>query len=464
MIENDNILDDLFRSKLADFEQAPSSNVWEQIQQFQSAKKKKRLFLILRLSGVAAALLLAFVFGWQSYQSNNDTVLIPNTIEQQMVDAEDKMVDEAVEIESSVLVENEPVISEKEIVPEPIFTDVVVAEASQKPVQQQTQPLNLRQTSEDMMVLKPVSSLLVELDPSVIRLKEFSFLVTQNNPMLTDGDKMLIEENKKQMAMNEADDPGTSWSVGMVLVPAYSVNQSSHGAVYASNMSYAGANNEVKIDGGFTVEYKVGKRWSIQSGVYYNRQGQSSTNQASYKSLSYDNVDVAEGYFATAVSIQSDNVQMNSVAGVIEINELPADVQLTNTLETTSSRSEASLSKATFDQRFEYVELPFIIRYQILDAGFELQVLGGINTGLLVSNKTYLENEEGRYNVGKTQSMSKFNYSTSMGLGLGYKLNNNLKIRVEPQVKYYLGSLNNNPEVTFKPYSIGVYTGLNYNF
>ena len=464
MIENDNILDDLFRSKLADFEQAPSSNIWEQIQQFQSAKKKKRMFFILRLSGVAAAFLLAFVFGWQSYQRNNNTVLNSDMIEQQVVDAEEKMADEAVEIGSSILVENEPVITEKEIIPEPTLTDVAVAEVSRKPLQQQTQPLNLRQTNEDMMVLKSASPLQVEMDLSDIRLKEFSLLVAKNNSILSDGDKRLIEENKKQMAMNDADDPGTSWSVGMVLVPAYSVNQSSHGAVYASNMSYAGANTEVKIDGGFTVEYKVGERWSIQSGVYYNRQRQSSTNQASYKNLSYETASVADDYFATAVEINAETVEMNSVAGVIEINDLPSDVQFTNSLEAVNSRNEVALSKATFDQRFEYVELPFIIRYQILDAAFELQVLGGLNTGLLVSNKTYLENDGGRYNVGKTQNMSKVNYSTSMGVGLGYKLNGNLKIRVEPQVKYYLGSLNNNPEVTFKPYSIGIYTGLNYNF
>ena len=463
MIENENILDDLFRSKLADFEQAPSSNVWAQIQQSQSAMKKKRLFFILRLSGVAAVLLLAFVFGWQSYLGNN-AILTPGVIEQQMVDAEENGMEELPEMKIPLLERVDPINEVEEISQVSKSANSLVTEGLVESMSQDDHTASLSRTGENMTVLKPLFILLGEALPAENRLKEFAVINHQNYSLFTESDMLLIEENKKQMDMNEADDSGTSWSVGMVLAPAYSVNQSSHGALYASNMSYAGANNDVKVDGGLTVEYRVGKRWSIQSGIYYNRQGQSSTNQASYKNLSYETAGVADDYFATAVEINAETVEMNSVAGVIEINELPADVQFTNSLEAVNSRSEASLSKATFDQRFEYVELPFIIRYQILDAGFELQVLGGLNAGLLVSNKAYLENDGGRYSVGRTQNMSKFNYSTSMGLGLGYKLNSNLRIRVEPQVKYYLGSLNNNPEVTFKPYSIGIYTGLNYNF
>jgi len=66
--------------------------------------------------------------------------------------------------------------------------------------------------------------------------------------------------------------------------------------------------------------------------------------------------------------------------------------------------------------------------------------------------------------IGKTKDMESVAYSGSLGLGLKYGLSKRFYLNVEPRIKYYLNSLNSNSSVSYKPYTIGVYTGLSYQF
>ena len=79
-------------------------------------------------------------------------------------------------------------------------------------------------------------------------------------------------------------------------------------------------------------------------------------------------------------------------------------------------------------------------------------------------NDVFIKNDGGDSYVGKTKDMSRLNYSAGFGFGMGYRLTDKLQLNIEPQLKYYLRSLNNNPDVKFKPYSIGIYTGVSYRF
>jgi len=51
-----------------------------------------------------------------------------------------------------------------------------------------------------------------------------------------------------------------------------------------------------------------------------------------------------------------------------------------------------------------------------------------------------------------------------LGMGFKYGLSRRISLNVEPRIKYYLNSLNSNSSVTYKPYTIGVFTGLSYEF
>jgi hypothetical protein len=65
MIREDKNMDQLFRTKLDGFEKEPPAFVWENIRQELDAEKQKKRVFWYRVAGVAAALMLAFVAGWQ---------------------------------------------------------------------------------------------------------------------------------------------------------------------------------------------------------------------------------------------------------------------------------------------------------------------------------------------------------------------------------------------------------------
>ncbi len=90
--------------------------------------------------------------------------------------------------------------------------------------------------------------------------------------------------------------------------------------------------------------------------------------------------------------------------------------------------------------------------------------MGGLNAGLVVGNNAYVENNSGRQRIGNTEDISNLNLSGTFGIGINYDLSKHLSLAVEPRFNYYLHSINTNPDVSYKPYRFGLYTGVYYAF
>ena len=252
--------------------------------------------------------------------------------------------------------------------------------------------------------------------------------------------------------------------MGAQVSPAYSVNRSSHSAQYANSMLNSSSNTPIALGGGLTVEYKKGKRWSLQSGIYYAGLGQSTGNSALSNKNQFALTGKGSEYFNAPVDIKSSNMLMNSNAGVFEFNGVPKGIELGTNLEDKSLTSAVVVSDARFIQNFQYLEIPLYLRYTVIDARFDVELMGGFSSNVLIGNETYLQSSTGKSLVGKTQDMQGLNYSGTVGLGLKYGVSKRIFLNVEPRVKYFLNSLNSNSAVTYKPYTIGVYTGISYQF
>jgi hypothetical protein len=139
-------------------------------------------------------------------------------------------------------------------------------------------------------------------------------------------------------------------------------------------------------------------------------------------------------------------------------------MELATNMEDQTLASAVVASDTRFVQNFQYIEIPLYLRYSVIDARFDVELMGGVSSSVLVGNDTYLESDAGKSLVGKTQDMQDVSYSGTFGLGLKYGLSSRIYLNLEPRVKYYLNSLNTNSSVTYKPYTIGVYTGVSYQF
>jgi len=277
-------------------------------------------------------------------------------------------------------------------------------------------------------------------------------------------DKQIMEQNSRMAQASNEKRGKNRWMVGAQVSPAMSVNRSSHSSEYANNMLNSSNTTPIDLGGGLSVEYKSKKRWSIQSGVYYAGLAQPTGNVSNITRNEAALADKGMEYFSAPVNIESSKITMNSKAGVIELKNIPTGMVVASNSEDKSLSQAVTTSNTRLIQDFQYLEIPLYLRYTLLDARFDVELMGGVSSNVLVGNNTYLDNNNGKTLVGKTKDMQDMSYSSTIGLGLKYGLSKRIYLNVEPRVKYYLNSLNTNDEVNYKPYTIGVFTGISYSF
>ena len=66
-------------------------------------------------------------------------------------------------------------------------------------------------------------------------------------------------------------------------------------------------------------------------------------------------------------------------------------------------------------------------------------------------------------NAGKADNLNDVSFTSNIGLGFKYKFRTSFQANVEPKFKYQLNTFSDN-EGGFKPYFIGIYSGLSFSF
>lgn len=488
-MKKDKNIDELFRDKLLNYEQSPPAYILDNVLAGVAGARRNRKIIFWRVAGVAAALLLAFIAGWQ-INMHNDVITEPvvTNSRQNVAEKPIEVLPEVNMAESKSPVETQ--ISESVMKSGTVNFQVAelskenqisrIHTNSENAKVTNPKPIQLNQANESLVVaanegsgiLEPIKSLFRQIslgttnnDRKLKKLKSEDLLVVNHDKTI---DQQIMEQNKQLMQAENQTKAKSRWLIGAQVSPEYNVSRSSHSQVYASNMLNA-SSNPVDLGGGISVEFKKGKRWSIQSGVYYSGMGQSSGNSNLTPGKDYALASTNRGseYFNTNVSFDASNSKMlmNSTAGVIEFKTIPSGIVLGTNLEDKSLVSNAVVvSNARFIQNFEYIEIPLYLRYTLLDSKFDVEMMGGFSSNLLVGNQTFMESSTGKSKIGSTKDMESMSYSGTLGVGLKYGLSKRVYLNVEPRVKYFLNSLNSNASVNYKPYTVGVFTGLSYEF
>jgi hypothetical protein len=156
---------------------------------------------------------------------------------------------------------------------------------------------------------------------------------------------------------------------------------------------------------------------------------------------------------------------MNSTAGVIAFSGTPKGAELTGDFEAVKTGvTNMVVPNGEFSQVFEFMEIPFFVRYRVVDSKIGVELITGLNAGIVVGNNAYIDNQYGLQNIGETQDISTVNLSGTVGMGVNYALGKNFSVAVEPRFNYYLNSINTNSSVDFRPYRMGFFTGVTYEF
>ena len=467
-------MDKKFRDKLEGFSAEPPSHVWDNIQRQLASKRKNRRLVLLRWIAAAAVVLLAFLAGW--YFNEKSDKVIPSRVENKLAPIEKIMPqpeNNVTKQQQNDQNKQDNKITGNEVTTESVFSVANKTEqavrAATKSETVTTMPENVQKEHAGELLFQKIkmsfldsklASLSVRLPKVSLKQKE----ETQED-LLSESEKLLVAENVKQYS--ESAERKGNWKMGLEVSPGYASQVASYTDSYAQDMTYSGSDGSNNVGGGLSVQYKTGKKWSIESGIYYAQNGQRSSNTPEadyYDSVAGSAFDTEKSYFNTAVNLVNGQLAMNSTAGVIEFSGTPKGAELATIVEDSYSGSNTLITSSEFSQVFDFLEIPLYVRYDIIDAKFGLQIMGGINAGIVTGNNVYMESQYGTQNVGKTKDISTLNLSGTLGLGLSYDLSKHISMAIEPRLNYYLNSINNNPDVDFRPYRIGFYTGVYYQF
>jgi hypothetical protein len=89
--------------------------------------------------------------------------------------------------------------------------------------------------------------------------------------------------------------------------------------------------------------------------------------------------------------------------------------------------------------------------------------VGGFSTFLLSDNEVSYELRGDNTILGEANNINDVSYSANFGFGLDYNFSKNISFNVDPMFKYQISTFNNTSG-SFRPYFIGVYSGLNIKF
>jgi hypothetical protein len=115
-------------------------------------------------------------------------------------------------------------------------------------------------------------------------------------------------------------------------------------------------------------------------------------------------------------------------------------------------------------QQFEYLEVPLILRYRVIDRRLGFHLLGGFSSNFLVDNTAYYQEGGDKEPIGTTGNLRPINYSSVLGMGLDYSISRRFHVNLEPTLRYYLNPINTGSMIRSHPYAIGFFTGLFYTF
>ena len=453
MSEQKNI-DRLFQEKLKDVEMIPNPEVWNAIEK-KLHKKKKRVFPIWWFSsGVVASLVLGFFMLFNNSKESSEDAIIENPI---ITEEHVKPIGE--EKKQDLL----PVQKDNTVV------DVVLEKGNNK--NKKREKRNINKTWASAKVVRG------EIERNV---SQGELTAEKNRKIYKEGDvkgessltKIALEKEQKveeantreekrkdfiaemkkknqQEFLKEENKKSNKWKVNPVVGITHS-NTLTETSIIDENFNFSGENN---IAYGINVENVINDKWSIKSGVQLQKMSFSSNINRVF-ALKIVDISSANDVISGVESTSDGNLALED-----GFNEGEGKVSLSN-----QDKIDVSEGTINLKQNITYVEVPLEIKYTFLKSEKnQLGVVTGFST-LLLQDREGINEENGVTDtLGKLNDLNTINFSGNLGLDFNVFLLKKLNFNVTPMFKLQLNTISSGA-TNFNPYTIGIYSGLNYEF
>lgn len=481
-------LDQLFREKLEDFTDVPTEKVWKSIEASLNMKKKNRKVIPIwwKLGGIAAALAIGLflINPFDGDVEANPT--ITNT--ENSDNKEDKtldhiIVDDATQVtgidasntnsESSGTNQS----SDEETKQADAVSSIGASNSIAEKGDNQTLIQNKGANSSSLALTKSNDPNKKEgqrqneaIGNTIIKGKETALNIAQTTSELKASDTKDLKEEIAQEAIEEAvantdkksiyDEiaeqneeneevkatPQGRWSAGPSVAPVY-FNGMGEGSPVHPIFVPNSKSGDVNLSYGLAVSYKINKKLSVKTGIhkvdygYNTKDVEFSSSLESFAGGQLSNID----YSSTSRNIIVESKADNTFAASKET--LAQDPSLYGIMA----------------QQLGYLEVPIELNYALLDNKFGINLIGGLSSLFLMDNAVTLTSGELIAEMGEANNVNDVNFSTNVGFGLNYKFTPKIQFNVEPIFKYQLNTFSETSG-NFQPFTIGVYSGLNFRF
>lgn len=274
---------------------------------------------------------------------------------------------------------------------------------------------------------------------------------TPENSLIENAEKESIEnaiaENNEAIDEEEKEDEQNRWSIAPNVAPVY-FNSFGQGSSLDKQFNENSKSADINMSYGISGSYAISKKLKVRTGVNRVNLNQTTSDVFAFTGAetvargvdaSFNNISFKDG--SQHVSLMSSKMMNRSSTPELFNTKIAGDI----------------------DQRFGFIEVPLELEYRLLDQKFGINVIGGFSTFFLNENEIYADLNGASTLIGEANNINDTSFSANFGLGMDYSLSKQWNVNLEPTFKYQINTFNNTTG-DFKPFFIGVYTGLSYKF
>ena len=270
-----------------------------------------------------------------------------------------------------------------------------------------------------------------------------STLVAEISPEINPLEELLKEKEAGKNDDEKEKEKRSRWAVSTNASPVY-FNSISEGSSLDSEFSKNSKEFETTMSYGIGAVYQISNKFSFKTGV--------NTLTFNYNT---DNV-----LFNTRLNSVTNNIKTldrNSNSENLAFSAINSKSDLGDALILLTE------SKGSIKQELSYVEVPLELSFKILDKKFGIDLIGGVSTLFLNANSISLISDGMEMNIGKANNLNNIHFSSNVGLGFKYNFWKSFNANFQPMFKYQINTFSENSG-DFKPYFIGLYTGVSFSF
>ncbi|MFC2114249.1 outer membrane beta-barrel protein [Bacteroidota bacterium] len=463
-------IDNLFSKGFQHAEQKPPAYMWGKISSSLEAAAGRKRRVLIWYAAASVALMAAFTSGYYLASYNNGKIDLaqseeaPSAVIQKMQEANQAVEGIVNSDVSDQLVTNIPT--------QPIVDESKLVHAI-KPTNSQPQFISPKVDTESILVSEDnkIDQSLVE-DVADVTMSETAVEVEKEVISKIDAEPELPENP----VIPPIAVPSTSrWRIGIQAAPqlAYRDIRNSgsnifllaasvpdnYGTISTSDKSYYNQIESplVAFTGGLNVNYNFSKRLLIESGLIYSQTGQVTQEMFVYE----ENILSGAGSQFEIINSSAGDINSSGQQGALLENLRESQTYL---VDKSADGSWLYLNTSNLILKFDYLELPLILKYKLIDRKIDVLFAGGLTTGLLIGNNAYAQNKEDKVYLGQTDGIRTVTYSGTAGISVEYELSSKFDFTIEPRFRYGLQTINKTYYIQSYPYSFSMYAGLQYTF